>query len=191
MNFSNSTVWEGSISEGENFSYYPNKKGYQYICEATDLSKIPDEKYDFILSCHCLEHTANAFKALKEWHRVLKEGGNIILVLPDKNFTFDELRPVTKFEHLKDDFEKGVTEQDDTHFAEVVGLHNIGKDNGVQTKEQLIERTNNNFENRCVHHHVFDFALIKQMLEYTSFSVEMQQWFAPFHLVSIAKKQVN
>ena len=83
---------------------------------------------------------------------------------------------------------KGVTEQDDTHFAEVVGLHNIGKDNGVQTKEQLIERTNNNFENRCVHHHVFDFALIKQMLEYTSFSVEMQQWVAPFHLVSIAKK---
>ena len=72
------------------------------------------------------------------------------MVLPVKNFTFDELRPVTKFEHLKDDFEKGVTEQDDTHFAEVVGLHNIGKDNGVQTKEQLIERTNNNFENRLV-----------------------------------------
>lgn len=188
VNFSNTTVWEGRISEGENFSYYPGKKGFQYISEATDLSEIPDEKYDFILSCHCLEHTANALKALKEWNRVLKKNGSIVLVLPDKNFTFDEFRPITSFEHLKYDFEKEATEQDDTHFAEVISLHNIEKDDGVQTKEQLIERSNNNFENRCVHHHVFDFDLIKQMLEYASFSVEMQQWVAPFHLVSIAKK---
>jgi SAM-dependent methyltransferase len=188
VNFSNKTLWEGSIAEGENFSYYQNKKGYQYICEATDLSVIMSSKYDFLLSCHCLEHTANPLKALKEWNRVLRKDGYIILVLPDKNFTFDELRPVTKFEHLREDLEKETDEQDETHFVEIIKLHKIEKDDGVQTKEQLIDRTNNNYTNRCVHHHVFDFKLIKQMLEYTGFSVELQQWVAPFHLVSIAKK---
>lgn len=188
VNFSNSTVWEGNISEGQNFVYYPGKKGYQYISEATDLSKIPSNIYDFILSCHCLEHTANPLKALNEWNRVLKKDGVIVLVLPDKNFTFDELRPVTGFEHLREDFESNVDEHDETHFAEVIKLHKIEKDNGVNTKEQLIERTNNNYSDRCVHHHVFDFTLIKRMLEYANFSVEKQQWVAPFHLVSIAKK---
>lgn len=188
VNFSNSTVWEGSISEGENFSYYPDKKGYQYISEATDLSKIPDDKYDFILSCHSLEHTANPLKALKEWNRVVRKDGYIILVLPDKNFTFDELRPVTKFKHLQEDFENDIDEHDETHFTEVIDLHKMEKDTGVQTKQQLIERTNNNFFNRCVHHHVFDLPLIKQMLVHANFSVELQQWVAPFHLVSIAKK---
>ena len=191
VNFSNSTVWEGSIAEGENFEYYPGKKGYQYISEATDLSKIPDGKYDFILSCHSLEHTSNPIKALKEWNRVLKKDGKFALVLPDKNFTFDEFRPVTKFEHLEADFEKNMDEQDETHFAEVISLHSFKKDTGILTKEQLIERTNNNYSNRCVHHHVFDFTLIKQMLEYSGFEVEMQRWVAPFHLVSIAKKMVK
>lgn len=188
VNFSNNTVWEGSITEGESYRYYTGKKGYQYISEATDLSKIPDEKYDFLLSCHSLEHTANPLKALKEWSRVLKRNGDLVLVLPDPNFTFDECRPVTKFQHLKEDFEKDTDEKDETHFAEIISLHSFKKDTGVQTKEQLTERTRNNFSNRCVHHHVFDFALIKQMLEYSGFEVEMQQWAAPFHLVTLAKK---
>jgi predicted SAM-dependent methyltransferase len=188
VNFSNSTVWEGSISEGYNFSYHAHKKGFQYISEASDLSKIKSDKYDFILSCHCLEHTANPIKALKEWNRVLKINGQIILVLPDKNYTFDERRPITTFDHLKVDFEKGTDENDTTHFNEVIGLHKIEKDGGLKTQQQLIERTNNNFINRCVHHHVFNFALIKQMLNYSGFSVELQQWAAPFHLITIARK---
>jgi predicted SAM-dependent methyltransferase len=191
VNFSTNTVWEGSISEGENFSYYNNKKGYQYISEASDLSKIESNKYDFVLSCHCLEHAANPLKTLKEWNRVLKNDGYIILVLPDKNYTFDQYRPVTTFEHLMEDLKKETDERDESHFDEVINLHDINKDEGLKTKQQLIERTNNNYINRCVHHHVFSFELIKQMLQYAGFSIQLQQWVAPFHLVTIAKKQVN
>ena len=115
----------------------------------------------------------------------------MILVLPDKKYTFDEHRPVTTFEHLKEDFKNNIDEADNTHFHEVISLHSITKDDGVETKQQLIERTNNNYVNRCVHHHVFDFALIKQMLEHVGFSVQLQQWVAPFHLVTIAKKTVK
>ncbi len=187
-NFSNSTVWEGSIAEGENYFYYSDKKGFQYIAEATNLVKIESNQYDFILSCHSLEHTANPLKALKEWNRVLKSNGYLILVLPDKKFTFDAYRPVTTFEHLKEDFQKNIDETDDTHFEEVIRLHNIEKDAGVKTKHELIERTNNNYENRCLHHHVFDFELIKTMLSYAGFSVKYEEWIVPFNLVTVAKK---
>jgi predicted SAM-dependent methyltransferase len=188
VNFSSSTIWEGVISEGENFAYYNNKKGFQYIAEAANLLKIESNKYDFLLSCHSLEHTANTLKALKEWNRVLRNDGYLILVLPDKKFTFDEYRSVTTFEHLREDLENDTEETDDTHFEEIIKLHNIERDTGIKTKHELIERTNNNYENRCVHHHVFDFELIKTMLLYTGFSVKLQQWIAPFNMVTIAKK---
>jgi len=188
VNFSTTTIWEGTISEGENFSYYKNKKGFQYIAEATNLSKIGNSKYDFVLSCHSLEHTANTLKALKEWNRILRNNGYLILVLPNKKFTFDEYRPVTTFEHLREDLINNTDETDNTHFEEVIRLHSMKKDEGVKTKLELIERTNNNYENRCVHHHVFDFELIKTMLLYTGFSIELQKLVAPFNMVTVAKK---
>jgi SAM-dependent methyltransferase len=188
VNFSTNTLWEGNISEGKNFNYYANKIGYQYISEASDLSKIDNNKYDFIASCHCLEHTANPIKALSEWNRVTKNGGYFILILPDKNFTFDNKRPYTLFEHLKQDFENNIDETDSTHFDEVINLHDIEKDQGVKNREELIERTNNNFINRSVHHHVFSFDVIKEMLAYTGFKTLVQTWVAPFHLVTIAQK---
>src|SRR5690242_14367755 len=42
VNFSADTVWEGRIRTGLNFNYIGNRKGLQYISEATDLSQIPD-----------------------------------------------------------------------------------------------------------------------------------------------------
>lgn len=188
VNFSNQTVWEGQIKEGENFNYYKDRTGYQFISEASDLSKIENEKYDFLLSSHCLEHLANPIKALREWNRVLKPNGCFILVLPDKRFTFDHKRPYTTFEHLVQDFEKNTNEQDTTHFNEITSLHDINNDQGIKSKDELIVRVENNFENRCVHHHVFNFELIKEMLHFTGFETEYQQWLKPFHLVTVAKK---
>jgi predicted SAM-dependent methyltransferase len=188
VNFSNKTVWEGQIFEGETYKYFKHKKGLQYISEASDLSKIENEKYDFIISSHCLEHTANPIKTLKEWNRVLVDGGYFVLVLPDKNFTFDKNRPVTSFKHLLQDFKNNIDETDETHFDEVIRLHNINLDKGTTTKEELINRTKNNFLNRCVHHHVFNFELITELLNYTGFTIIKQQWIAPFHLVTIAQK---
>ena len=100
INYSAETVWEGKIEEGPHYKYYDDKIGYQYIAEATGLSKIKNESYDFVLSCHSLEHVANVIKAIHEWHRVLKRSGELILVLPDKRFTFDHDRPYTTFQHL-------------------------------------------------------------------------------------------
>ncbi len=125
VNFSTDTVWEGRIKAGDNFVYDDGKSGYQFISEAADLSEIATARYDFLLSSNCLEHVANAIKALTEWKRVIKTGGGLVLVLPKKESNFDHRRPATKFEHLLDDFPRDVGEDDLTHLDEILALHDF------------------------------------------------------------------
>jgi SAM-dependent methyltransferase len=188
VNFSTETVWEGKISEGPSYKYYKNRRGYQFISEASDLSFIDSDKYDFVLSSHNLEHMANPLKTLKEWQRVIKPAGIIALVLPDKENTFDHRRLYTTFDHLLKDYENNEDEYDDTHFNEVVSLHDISIDKGINSITELRNRIKNNFINRCVHHHVFSFEVIKQMLDFTGFATIYQQKAEPFHLITVAKK---
>lgn len=189
INFSNNTLWEGEIQQGDSFNYYKNKKGIQFIGEASDLKSLKDLSYDFILSCHSLEHVANPIKALKEWSRVIKKNGRLVLVLPDKHFTFDHNRPITTLKHLIEDYNNNMTEEDTTHFDEVIALHDFKYDHFVNSKEDLIQRTHLNIQNRAVHHHVFDLDLIKALLIYCNFEILHQQTYPPFHLVNVAQKK--
>lgn len=189
VNFSTNTIWEGEIKQGHVYNYYKNKKGFQFIAEATDLKEVKNASYDFVLSCHSLEHVANPIKALKDWSSVMKNKAKLVLVLPDKKFTFDHQRPITKLSHLIQDYENKITEEDTTHFEEVIALHDFRFDKFVKTKEELIKRTQNNKENRAVHHHVFNLQLVKELLEYCDFEIIHQQTYAPFHLVTVAQKK--
>jgi predicted SAM-dependent methyltransferase len=62
----------------------PNIKA-ELVCDAADLSSIPDNTFDFIYSGHLVEHfypdTLGA--AIQEWRRVLKPGGRLVIVTPD------------------------------------------------------------------------------------------------------------
>ena len=44
-----------------------------------------DESLDFITVAHLFEHIVNPFDALREWDRVLKPGGFLIMAMPDQN----------------------------------------------------------------------------------------------------------
>jgi len=191
VNFSAETVWEGKINEGMSYHYTENKNGYQYISEASELDRIGNKEYDFLLSCHCLEHIANPVKTLKNWNKVVQTGGKIILVLPDKDFTFDHNRPYTHFEHLLQDFKAEIDEHDTTHFEEILRLHDVSKDKMINSQEELKSRIHDNFSNRCVHHHVYSLDLITELLNYCGFKVLYQQKAKPFHLVTVAEKMSN
>lgn len=49
------------------------------------LDDLPFEAHsvDAIISRHSLEHVLDPVKALREWHRVLKASGKVLIVLPD------------------------------------------------------------------------------------------------------------
>ncbi len=170
-NFSGTTVWEGTIHEGNNYNYYAGKTGYQYICEASNLAGVKDEQYDFLLASHCLEHCANVLKTVKEWLRVIKKGGGILLVLPARDNNFDHNRPITSFEHLLEDYKNNIDETDLTHMEQILELHDLSRDIPAGTKEQFRVRSQNNFENRCLHHHVFDIELLKKIYSYFDITI--------------------
>jgi SAM-dependent methyltransferase len=187
VNYSDKTVWEGQITEGNTYHYFKNKTGHQYIAEATDINKIKSSSYDFVLSCHSLEHIANPVKALFEWKRVLKKKGILVVVLPSKNITFDHKRSYTSYEHILSDYQNNVGENDNTHFEEIIKLHDVEKDPGLLSAKELYTRTLENYKNRCVHHHVYSLPLVKQLLEFCGYSVLYQQEVHNFHLVTIAQ----
>ena len=182
-NFSAYTVWEGSIGEGLNYNYYQGKKGYQYICEASDLKGIGSGKYDFLLASHCLEHCANSIKTVKEWLRVVKPGGCLLLVLPDRRYTFDHKRKVTTLEHLVNDYHNNVDEKDLTHLDEILELHDLSMDNAAGSPAEFKERSLKNFENRCLHHHVYDLNLLKEIYTFLNIELVSTQFINPFHQV--------
>lgn len=171
VNFSTHTAWEGTISAGRHFNFMGSKKGMQFIAEASDLSPIKDESYEFLLSSNCLEHVANPIKALMEWKRVIKPGGTLILVLPNKAGNFDHRRPTTLLAHLVEDFEKDTSEHDLTHLNEILALHDLSRDPPAGTLEQFRTRSLDNFNNRTLHHHVFDLDVMRGMLMHAGFDV--------------------
>ena len=171
VNFSTNTAWEGSITAGRNFNFIGSKKGMQFIAEASDLTAIKDQSYEFVLSSNCLEHVANPIKALIEWKRVIKPGGALILVLPNKVGNFDHKRPTTPLTHLVDDFERGTTEHDLTHLDEILVLHDLSMDPPAGNLDQFRARSLDNFNNRTLHHHVFDLDVMRGVLIQAGFDV--------------------
>jgi SAM-dependent methyltransferase len=165
-NFSSSTIWEGSIREEKTYKYYHNKIGYQYIHEAVDLHDIASDKYDFLISSNCLEHIANPIKAMLEWVRIIKPNAMILLILPNKDYCFDHNRTVTLYSHLKEDYDKNTGEDDLTHIDEIMAFHDFSMDVQAGTLEYFKARSLKNYENRTLHHHVFDLNVVRQMANF-------------------------
>lgn len=175
--FSESTMW----------GTHRTDRGDTFICEATDI-QAPDRAYDFVLASHVLEHCANPLKALHEWRRVLRPGGILLVVLPDPKYTFDHRRPITAFDHLLEDYACNRDETDLQHLEEILRLHDLERDPLAGSFEQFEARSLANAQNRCLHQHVFDGALAKQLLEHAGFFVWYQDSVRPFHMVTLAHR---
>ena len=82
------------------------------------LQAVPDASQDFVICSHVLEHVAEPIGLLADIHRVLRPGGVMLLLLPDRHRTFDRNRDGTPLAHLVAEYESGVTEVDDEHLIE-------------------------------------------------------------------------
>lgn len=188
-NFSGDTVWEGAISEGNSFVFDKRAApGRQFVVEASCLQGIADESYDFVLSSHCIEHLANPLQGLSEWIRILKDGGLLVLVVPHKDGTFDHHRPVTTLTHMIQDFDAEMQEDDMTHLDEILRLHDLRMDYRAGDLETFRERSLHNFENRCLHQHVFDTRLAVDMVDHMGLQLLAVEAFRPMHIALIARK---
>lgn len=190
VNFSNQTHWEGNISEGNTYKFFKDKVGHQYISDGIELSQIDNGKYDFVISSHCLEHIANPLKALNEWRRIIKDEGILLLILPNKVSNFDRYRPTTTFEHILEDYNTQMTEHDLTHVEEVLSLTDFVQNMSEDEKENFRQQCLDNFNNRYLHHHVFDLELMQKMIEFTGFEC-IQQDENDYNFFMLARKKVK
>jgi SAM-dependent methyltransferase len=188
-NFAATTLWEGQIAEGRTFRFNAARPaGEQFIAEATGLGQVAAGAYDFVLSSHAIEHCANPLKALAEWSRVLKAGGLLVLVAPHRDGAFDHRRPLTTLAHLIDDFGQGVGEDDLTHLDEILRLHDLDRDPGGDDVESFRARALRNADNRSLHHHVFDTALARAMVEQAGFEVLRAERPTQMDIVVLARR---
>ena len=187
--FSSSTVW---AKHTESFVFDPEKApGRTLFYEGSALVGVPDSTYDVLLSSHNLEHFANPVKALKEWQRVLKPTGALVLVIPYYRGTFDHRRQPTSVDHMFDDFDRNTGEDDLTHLPEILEKHDLDKDPGCGTFEQFHKRSLDNLSNRCLHHHVFDEQNGRELLSRAGFDVLALDHRLPFHICILARKISN
>lgn len=66
--------------------------------DAQYLEGVDDEIYDFVHSSHCLEHLHDPYLGIRNWFRVLKPGGYLVVTVPDEDLYEQGMFPST-FNH--------------------------------------------------------------------------------------------
>jgi SAM-dependent methyltransferase len=79
------------------------------VSSAEDLSQVSDRAVDFVIANHVIEHTEDPTRALKEFHRVLRGQGLLLMAVPDARVTPDQRRPITTVDHLVEEHRRGET----------------------------------------------------------------------------------
>ena len=108
-----------------------NAKGYDFEHgNAQYLKGVKDNSYDFVYSSHTIEHLPDPYEGVKNWFRVVKPGGYMILYLPHRDLYEKKKTLPSRFNH------------DHRHFFLIDG------DEAPDTIGiiPLIEKTLNNFE---------------------------------------------
>jgi ubiquinone/menaquinone biosynthesis C-methylase UbiE/uncharacterized protein YbaR (Trm112 family) len=131
--------------------------------EAADLSPFGDRSLDFVIGRHVLEHLPDPIGALAEWWRVLRPGGAVYLIVPDRRFIFDQHRPPTSLFHLVENFAARAREIEPEHYREWVTLvENVhGEEARARRAEELRARQ------YSIHAHVFEAPQIAGLVEWS------------------------
>jgi SAM-dependent methyltransferase len=107
--------------------------GAQIRAEGDKLPWFESNTLDFVFSSHCLEHISDPIAALREWHRVLKHNGHLILILPHKRRYPPVGTPGANQDHKRDFLPQDI----------IASLEKIGPFRIVQT-DTLFEKLKDN-----------------------------------------------
>ncbi len=175
---------------------YPELRAYplaeaDIIDDGEKLEKIKSDSQDFVIANHFFEHCENPIGAIESFFRVLKRGGILYLAVPDKRFTFDTDRPITKLEHILKDYNEGAACSHREHYAE--WAHFIDK-KSEDTIEKYIDMLINS--GYSIHFHVWTylelFELIIYMKRQLNFDFEVKEFaFTDNESIFIIKKRVR
>ena len=75
-------------------------------------------KPDFIVANHVIEHLVNPIRFLKETSALLPKDGKMLLTVPDKNYTHDINRKLTRYRHLAVEYLLGTRKLSNRHIRD-------------------------------------------------------------------------
>ncbi len=89
------------VDSGKDTRLFGHQVNAQLTMDVTDLSKLAPGKQDFCFSSHVLEHVPyeQVPSTLREWMRVTREGGHIVLYLPAHGLYPDPGEPHANQDH--------------------------------------------------------------------------------------------
>jgi predicted SAM-dependent methyltransferase len=113
--------------------------GAQIRSDGTNLPWFTDSSLDYVFSSHCLEHFYEPQTALKEWTRVLKLHGYLVLILPHKSYYPNIGHPNANKDHKHDfypsDVKKMIESIGKYEIIQIDTLHEKLKNDKVATIE--------------------------------------------------------
>jgi SAM-dependent methyltransferase len=134
-----------------------------------------DHSLDYVVASHVLEHVANPIAALAEWYRVVRPGGILYLVVPDRRATWEHRRPLTPVAHFFEDYARGTTACDATHIDEFVYEADWSRyspetpPDEVPAKQAELARGMHEAVQRGedinIHFHTFETASVRELIE--------------------------
>jgi SAM-dependent methyltransferase len=63
--------------------------------DAQILAKVSADHFDFLHSSHCLEHLRDPCEAMRNWIRVVRPGGHLVVLIPDEDLYEQGVWPST------------------------------------------------------------------------------------------------
>jgi SAM-dependent methyltransferase len=119
---------------------------------AETLDGLGDTTFDFVVANHVIEHLEDPIAFLASVASHLEVGGRAMIAAPDKRYTFDRARPVTRFEHLVDDHVGGAERSRADHFREYARLTEGVADPELDRRIAELDRA----DMHPIHFHVWD-----------------------------------
>ena len=75
---------------------HPEAIGWDYLLDPNQRAEGPfpfGEEFDYVYSSHCLEHLEMPTSALHTWWKMVKEGGHMVVIVPDQGLYEQNLWP--------------------------------------------------------------------------------------------------
>jgi SAM-dependent methyltransferase len=63
--------------------------------DAQYMHSVADEHFDFVYSSHCLEHLNDPCEGIRNWFRILKPGGHMLISIPEEDLYEQGVWPST------------------------------------------------------------------------------------------------
>ena len=115
------------------------------------LTSIEDESVDTVFSSQSLEHSPNPIAALIDYIRVLKKGGVVYTIIPNKDFTYDSKRKPTSINKLINKYLNNNWDYKLEEFEEMF-KNTSGHDQYPDTSQESIIKTHKDDDGT---HHVY------------------------------------